>query len=268
LTSRMSASAAEILAGALQDYGRAVIVGDNSTYGKGTVQEVVSLDELLKSNGINLSTPAGAIKPTIQKYYRINGSSVQLKGVVPDITLPSITNVMEVGEKTMDYPMPWDTVTSANYTRVNRVEPVIAELKKRSASRVAEDKSFAILKQDVELVQKQLNRKTVSLNEQKRMAEKQQAEALAKQRRAELAALSTPKATIYQVTLRDVDKPGLTLAPPPKPLPKPSRTSTDDPTVELPDQTETSATRDILMTETERILMDYINLDGKVASAR
>jgi len=266
LTSRLSASAAEILSGALQDYGRAVIVGDSSTYGKGTVQEVVSLDELLKSNGMSLNTPAGAIKPTIQKYYRVSGSSVQLKGVVPDIVLPSVTSVMDIGEKTMDYPMPWDTVDSAPYTKLNRVEPVLADLKKRSDLRLAADKGFAFLNQDIATVKQQMARKTVSLNEQKRLEEKNQLADRAKKRRAELAAQPAPKQTVYLVTLRDVDKPGLTLAPPPKPAPKPTPAPGDDPALVGSPTDETSATKDLLLTETERILLDYVDLYGKVAS--
>ena len=266
LTSRLSASAAEILSGALQDYGRAVIVGDSSTYGKGTVQEVVSLDELLKSNGMSLNTPAGAIKPTIQKYYRVSGSSVQLKGVVPDIVLPSVTSVMDIGEKTMDYPMPWDTVDSAPYTKLNRVDPVLADLKKRSDLRLAADKGFAFLNQDIATVKQQMARKTVSLNEQKRLEEKNQLADRAKKRRAELAAQPAPKQTVYLVTLRDVDKPGLTLAPPPKPAPKPTPAPGDDPALVGSPTDETSATKDLLLTETERILLDYVDLYGKVAS--
>jgi carboxyl-terminal processing protease len=266
LTSRMSASAAEILSGALQDYGRAVVVGDSSTYGKGTVQEVISLDELLKANNMTLGTPAGAIKPTIQKYYRVSGSSVQLKGVVPDIVLPSISNALDIGEKTMDYPMPWDTVPSADYTKLNRVEPVLADLKKRSDLRLATDKGFDFLKQDIEVVKKQMERKTVSLNEQTRLTEKKEVEERAKKRRAELAADAGPKQTVYLVTLHDIDKPGLTLAPPPKPLPKPSPIPTDDPTTTASTNDDASSTRDLLLNETERILLDYIDVYGKVAA--
>lgn len=266
LTSKMSASAAEILSGALQDYGRAVVVGDSSTYGKGTVQEVISLDELLKANNMSLKTPAGAIKPTIQKYYRISGSSVQLKGVVPDIILPSISNVMEIGEKTMDNPMPWDTVSPVAFDRLNRVEPVLSDLKKRSDLRLATDKGFAFLKQDIATVELQMARKSVSLNEQKRLAEKNQNEARAKTRKAELAAQPTPKQTIYLVTLANVDKPGLTLAPPPKPLPRRAGAQVEDPTTGAVSTEEATPTRDLLLTEAERILMDYVELYGKVAS--
>jgi carboxyl-terminal processing protease len=265
LTSKMSASAAEILSGALQDYGRAVIIGDSSTYGKGSVQEVISLDDLLKSNNMSLSTPAGAIKPTIQKYYRVSGSSVQLKGVVPDIVLPSISNVMEIGEKTMDYPMPWDTVPSAKYTALNRVEPVLADLKRRSDLRVASDKEFAFLKDDIQVVKQQLARKAVSLNEEKRMQEKKENEERAKKRRAELAAQAGPKQTVYLVTLRDVDKPGLTLAPPPKPLPKPTGGAVEDPTSAASPTDDAAPAHDLLLNETERILLDYVQQYDKVA---
>ncbi len=265
LTSKMSASAAEILSGALQDYGRAVVVGDSSTYGKGTVQEVVSLDELIKSNNMSIKTPAGAIKPTIQKYYRITGSSVQLRGVVPDIILPSVSNVLEIGEKTMDNPMPWDTVKAEPFTRLNRVDPVIGDLKKRSELRLGTDKGFEFLKQDIATVQQQMSRKTVSLNEQKRMAEKNENAEKAKKRRAELASYPGPKQTVYLVTLANVDKQGLTLAPPPKPLPKATGVPIDDSSATASPTDETTPARDLLLTEAERILLDYVDLYGKVA---
>lgn len=266
LTSRASASAAEILSGVLQDYGRAVIVGDSATYGKGTVQSLVPLDEVFRT--INFGqVPAGAIKPTIQKYYRVTGSSVQLNGVISDIVLPSVTDVLDIGEKTLDYPMPWDRVPPANFAKVDRVGPVLAELKQRSATRVSEDKAFQLYKEEIAVVREQLKRKAISLNEQKRQEEKRQAEARTKRLRAEIAAAQTgPKETVYQVTLQNVDKPELMLAPPPKAPVKRAAQPGDDP-ADATAADETPA-RDLLLGETERILLDYIDLESKRLAVR
>jgi len=111
MVNALSASAAEIFAAALQDYDRAIVVGGESSFGKGTVQSFTDLNSLLQSppEGMGL----GAVKLTIQKFYRIDGSSTQLKGVVPDIVMPDYYNYMEIGEKDMDYPMAWDEIDPA-----------------------------------------------------------------------------------------------------------------------------------------------------------
>src|SRR6185295_1818354 len=145
-TSRFSASASEILAGALQDYGRALIVGDNTTHGKGTVQSLLQLAPIMRQHGLVTTNNPGALKLTIRKFYRANGASTQLKGVVPDIVLPSINNHAEVGEASLDNPLPWDTVPSAKYQKMNWVQPVMAELKKRSDARLATDRDFTYLR--------------------------------------------------------------------------------------------------------------------------
>ncbi len=114
LTSKLSASASEIMAGALQDYGRALIVGDSSTFGKGTVQTVAGLSDIMKRSGLSFKSDPGALRLTIQKFYRASGASTQLKGVVPDIELPSLTNYIDVGEKTLDNPLKYDVIKSAS----------------------------------------------------------------------------------------------------------------------------------------------------------
>ena len=107
LTSRHSASASEIVAGALQDYGRALIVGDSSTHGKGTVQSVNQLRPLYRSGQRSLTNDPGALKLTIKKFFRPSGASTQLKGVVPDIVLPSVANESkDIGESALDNPLP------------------------------------------------------------------------------------------------------------------------------------------------------------------
>ena len=178
LTSRFSASASEILAGALQDYGRALIVGDSSTHGKGTVQSVQPLKEALVRMGVHgLTNDPGALKLTIKKFYRASGASTQLKGVTPDIVLPSVLNESkDIGETALENPLPWDTIQSAKFDHLNRVEPYLPELRKRSTERIRSDKEFSYIREDIELFKKQQTDKTVSLNEKMRLKEKEDAE--------------------------------------------------------------------------------------------
>jgi carboxyl-terminal processing protease len=214
LTSRFSASASEILAGALQDYGRALIVGDNSTHGKGTVQSVQPLREALVRMGVRgLTNDPGALKLTIKKFYRASGASTQLKGVVPDIILPSVLNEsQDIGEKALENPLPWDTIASAKFDHLNMVEPYLPELRKRSAERVRTDKEFSYIREDMAFFNKQQADKTVSLNEKVRLTEKEEVDARIKARDKErLARQETPETT-YEITLKQALLPGL---PPP-----------------------------------------------------
>lgn len=270
LTNKGSASASEIVAGALQDYGRALIVGDSSTFGKGTVQTVISLGQIMQRNNINVATDPGALKLTIQKFYRASGESTQLKGVVPDITLPSLTNYLNIGEKTEDNPMPWDTVQSASFQKLNLVQPFLAQLKQRSDARIATDPDFAFLQQQIEQYKKLLADKTVSLNEQARLKEKQESEARAKKRREDLKVRPLPTMTVYELTLADTDKPGLPPPVDPKAKKKDvqSKSPKQDPTAVSPTGPSSAndddvPSIDITLNETERILADLIALSGK-----
>ncbi|MEX2597471.1 MAG: carboxy terminal-processing peptidase [Salibacteraceae bacterium] len=116
LLNQFSASASEILAAAIQDYGRGIIMGSNSSFGKGTVQRFFELDRYLNSN-FNQYKPLGAIKITTQKFYRINGDATQLKGVMPDIELPSQYTYLEMGEKEQEFVMPWDDIEPVSYNK-------------------------------------------------------------------------------------------------------------------------------------------------------
>ncbi len=204
LTSRFSASASEILAGALQDYGRALIVGDSSTHGKGTVQTLLDLAPIMRTTN-NL----GALKITIRKFYRASGSSTQLKGVVPDIILPSLNNHAEVGESSLPNALPWDTVPPAKYEQVNVIPPVLPELRKRSENRVASDKDFAYLRDEIVIFKKRMEEKTYSMNEGLRLKEKKENEARSKAREKELRARPEPNFKTYDITLKNVESPGL-----------------------------------------------------------
>ncbi|HTH48678.1 MAG TPA: carboxy terminal-processing peptidase [Candidatus Limnocylindria bacterium] len=204
LTSRFSASASEIVAAALQDYGRAILVGDSSTHGKGTVQTVQELAPYLRG-----TDNPGAVKVTIRKFYRASGGSTQLKGVTPDITLPSINSYAEIGETSLDNALAWDTIPSAKIDKVNRVQPYLTELTKRSTLRVNKDKDFDYVREDIERFRKMLADKSVSLNEDKRRAEKAADKARADARKKELAARHDPQPTTYEITLKVADQPGL-----------------------------------------------------------
>ena len=209
LTSRFSASASEILAGALQDYGRALIVGDSSTHGKGTVQSLLQLKLIMRQNHIICTNDPGTVKVTIRKFYRASGASTQLRGVVPDIILPSINNLLEVGESSLDNALPWDTIQPAIYEKVNRVEPFLSDLKLHSDQRIASDPDFVFARGEMERYRKQLADKSVSLNEAVRLKEKMEADGRAKVRKKELAARPEPPGKIYDITLKLADEPGL-----------------------------------------------------------
>src|SRR5690606_8346606 len=113
LVNELSASASEIMAAAMQDYKRAIIIGSKQTYGKGTVQNVLNLNNLIRNNA---SGDLGALALTTQKYYRINGGSVQLEGVKSDVQVPDKFSFIEVGEKDKSNALPWDEIDSAVYT--------------------------------------------------------------------------------------------------------------------------------------------------------
>jgi carboxyl-terminal processing protease len=213
LTSRFSASASEIVAGALQDYGRAVIVGDASTHGKGTVQSVNPLKAQIQLKPPLDTNDPGALKLTIKAFYRASGVSTQLKGVIPDIILPSVFNESkDIGEAALDNPLHCEPIQSAKYDRLNLVEPYLPDLRKRSAHRVAEEKDFDYVREDIEYFKKQQADKTISLNESTRVKEKEEIDARQKARDKERLARAEPLEKIHELTLRQVDLPGL---PPP-----------------------------------------------------
>ncbi len=154
LVNSLSASASEILAAALQDYGRAVIVGGVSTFGKGTVQIVADLDQYLPLN-LNSIKPAGSLRLTIKKFYRVSGGSTQWKGVASDISLPDLYSYLGIQEKAMDYSLPWDTTRAVSYQKWNGRSSNITALKSASAQRVNKSKAFQLIIQDVARLKKQ-----------------------------------------------------------------------------------------------------------------
>ena len=156
LVNSLSASASEILAAALQDYGRAVIIGSESTYGKGTAQFFVDLDNL--SSSFENMKPFGSLKLTSQKFYRVNGGSTQRKGVLSDIVLPDINlyDTLKFGEKYNDYPLNWDTVDSLRYQRWKDALN-LSQLKAKSISRQKESFVFKSLNEYIKEVSKLRN---------------------------------------------------------------------------------------------------------------
>ena len=204
MTSRFSASASEIVAGALQDYGRALLVGDSSTHGKGTVQTLLDVGPLLRTK-----EELGSLKITIRKFYRASGSSTQRRGVIPDIILPSVNNLMEVGEDALPNALPWDTIPTAKYEPVNVVPPAVAGLRQRSEARTSKDADFAFIGQEIERYKKLKDEKSVSMNEAARWKEKQEVEERDKTRKAELRARPQPNYKTYELTLKNADLPGL-----------------------------------------------------------
>ncbi|MBL7663931.1 MAG: carboxy terminal-processing peptidase [Bacteriovoracaceae bacterium] len=150
LINKLSASASEIVAGALQDYGRAIVVGGMYSHGKGTVQAVIDLDAYLSPLAKSYS-PLGALKITIQKFYRVNGSSTQYKGIIPDIILPEPFDYLESGEKYLDFSLPWAKVNEVPYQKWNKYTYNLKELKGLSDKRVKENMKFQKIDQSNKL---------------------------------------------------------------------------------------------------------------------
>ncbi len=210
LVNRFSASASEILAAALQDYGRAVIIGDSSTHGKGTVQNVNPLAGLVSLRVPNMTNDPGETKITIKKFYRISGVSTQLRGVIPDIVLPDVYSYLTtIGESSLDNPLPCDTNSPADYNKMNLVDPYLADLHRKSDERIATNQDFAYMKQDIEQTLKLQADKTATLNEREALKELQKNEAMKKARDAEREARPLPPVKIYELTMRNVTEPGL-----------------------------------------------------------
>jgi carboxyl-terminal processing protease len=208
LTSRGSASASEIVAGALQDYGRAIVVGDSSTHGKGTVQSLNQLAPLFRV--LRTQENPGALKVTIRKFYRANGESTQLRGITPDIVLPSVANILEdVGEAGLDNPLEWDTIQSADFNPVDQVQPFLPELRKLSDARVSLSQDFTYIREDMERVKERQARKTALLNEVERMNELQEARERDEARKAERESRAPNGHVVYEITLKDLNSPGL-----------------------------------------------------------
>ena len=190
LVDRFSASASEIFAGAIQDYGRGLIVGQQ-TYGKGTVQNAHPLNYTIFGRKPEL----GQLNVTIGKYYRITGESTQDRGVTPDIALPSLIDANEVGESTRDRALPWDHIDPAAFKPEGDLKPVAAVLEKLHQERTANSADFHYLHDDIAALDAMRTQKTLSLNIKTREAERKRQESDRLERENALrAAHGTPPA--------------------------------------------------------------------------
>jgi carboxyl-terminal processing protease len=166
LINRGSASASEIFAAAIQDYGRGVIVGEPS-FGKGTVQTVVDLDEVAR----NSKPRFGQLKLTIAQFFRIDGGTTQLRGVTPDIALPGLSDPKTLGEASYDNALPWDKIKPAKYAVVGHRDELLPQLQSRHKARVTSDPDYQRFEEDVAALKAQRDKTSISLNEKERRNE-------------------------------------------------------------------------------------------------
>ncbi|MBZ9784805.1 carboxy terminal-processing peptidase [Pseudomonas sp. REP124] len=225
LVNRLSASASEIFAGAMQDYHRALIIG-GQTFGKGTVQTIQPLNH-------------GELKLTLAKFYRVSGQSTQHQGVLPDIDYPSIIDTKEIGESALPEAMPWDTIKAAIKPAVDPFKPYITQLKSEHDVRTAKDAEFVFIRDKLALAQKLMSEKTVSLNEAERRA--QHADIEAKQ----LAMENIRRKAKGEEPLKELKK------------------EDEDAAAAEPDKVKPED--DAYLSETGRILLDYLKLNTAVA---
>jgi carboxyl-terminal processing protease len=160
LVNELSASASEILAAAMQDYERAVVIGSKQTYGKGTVQNVVDLNRWMRNSSFG---DMGALKITTQKFYRINGGSTQLKGVESDVAVPDRYSYIDIGERDYENPMPWDKIAPANYDVWNGYSN-LNQVIKTSKKRLSSNSQIQIIDENAKWIQSQRNQNNFSLN--------------------------------------------------------------------------------------------------------
>ncbi|GAA5217820.1 carboxy terminal-processing peptidase [Corallincola platygyrae] len=226
LVNRYSASASEIFAAALQDYGRALIVGEQ-TFGKGTVQQHKGLGRIYDL----YDSPMGDIQYTIAKFYRISGGSTQHKGVVPDIKLPTEVDPGDYGESTEENALPYDQITRARYKSSGDATTALANLKLKHEQRIGKDPEFGYVFADIEEYRAKSDRTSISLNEKARIAQREEEEA------KRLARLNERRARLGFKALESVDQ-------------------IDD----IPEKEELPET-DLYLTETVNITLDFVEAD-------
>ena len=175
MVNRVSASASEIFAAVMQDYGRGIVVGDD-TWGKGTVQTLTNLSDFINKDLV-ADPEVGALKWTIQMFFRVNGSSTQSKGVEPDIHFPSLFNHEEFGESSYPNALPWTQIEPVRHRQFKNMEPILKGVKKRHAERTGESEAWQLLVDEVGYSAKLSERKEVSLNYETRLQERKDMEA-------------------------------------------------------------------------------------------
>jgi carboxyl-terminal processing protease len=199
MVNQYSASASEIIAAAMQDYKRAVIVGSNHTFGKGTVQRFVDLNETVRSKD---ASEFGSLKITIQKFYRIDGGATQLKGVSSDIELPDNFTYLESGEGEQDFPMAWDKIKPAGYKSYDKYFTDFSAVKANSNKRVKESPIFKLIDENAKRIKEEDQRKEVSLNLKTYMAENK----LRKEESKKMEVLNTENPELIITTLAEDQK--------------------------------------------------------------
>ncbi len=236
LINRLSASASEIFAAALQDYDRAVIVGDQRSFGKGTVQTLLDVEKfmpLFQSQG----SKAGSLKLTIQKFYRVSGGSTQHRGVLSDIVLPSPTDTPEIGESALPNPLAYDEVDPQEIKKFSTTTPLIDALRRRSMDRVLKEAEFHYINEDMKILRQKLDLNELSLNEKVRKEEIAQEKQRKEARNMERKQHPVPVPVAYEVSLDTVDKPALPRVTQKKPPAKDPENDSEDeaPSTGLPD---------------------------------
>lgn len=260
LVSHFSASASEIVAAALQDYGRALIVGDQATHGKGTVQSVLALSSYIPDSKVE---NPGKLKLTVSKFFRIAGGTTQKYGVSPDITLPSVYDYMELGESYLPNCLPAGSTKPLEFDALNRVKPYLDQLQKKSTERVARSLDFKYVNEDIEIAKKQMADKSVSLNESRRLKEKEEEKARTEARRKERDQRQASKDRVFELTLEMArqNKPIAPLI-----LAKAKDNAELAAATEQGDQEATDAVNEVLvdaqLDESLNILDDYSTLSG------
>ncbi|HWA84629.1 MAG TPA: carboxy terminal-processing peptidase [Opitutus sp.] len=251
LVDRFSASASEIVTGALQNYGRAIVIGDSSTHGKGSVQTILEMKNLLPKLAQS-SEKTGAAKFTVQKYYLPNGSSTQLKGVIPDIVLPSIDDYLPIGEGSLPHALVWDEIPTSFFDGAPLDSKVLTPLRASSSARQEHLEEFLYLHKYVDWFRMREAQKLVSLNIDARRQQKTDDEAFRKDMDAE------------KERLAKIDYPyrEFRFGPPPPPRIKaPKKSGDDDDETELStDENESYSKLDVHLREALRVVSDAITL--------
>ncbi len=199
MVNKLSASASEIFAAAMQDYGRALIVG-GQTYGKGTVQNVMPLNDYVNDPELKL----GQLKMTMGQFFRINGGSTQNRGVIPDISFPASPGLENYGESSYENALPWNSISSSDYTVFDDLSDEISLLKKRYAQRSAVNFEFDFLNKEIELYEQEKDVVTVSLSlteRQRKVKEREDRKKARKAKREEMLAAAQPNPLLGEISL-------------------------------------------------------------------
>lgn len=252
LVSRFSASASEIVAGALQNYGRGIVIGDSSTHGKGTVQTVVEMKNIVPGM-VRSPFRMGAAKFTVQKFYLPNGSSTQLKGVIPDVILPSID--LKVGEKELPHALIWDEISTSHFEGHPLDPRVLSPLREKSLARQATLEEFAYLRKNIDFYKARQDVKAISLNLADRRRTKETDDAFRKEMLAERALLAKGDFKFTEVLLAPPPPPRIKAAPSPD-----SDEEADPADLDLDDENQHFTKVDIHLRESLRILSDAVML--------